>query len=71
MTCLSKMLNPATGHEEMTPILSVGFVRSAFEDLGLAGLPPQAMRERSADDRLRNPSQLHRSPATIGIAERL
>ena len=71
MTCLSKMLNPATGHQEMTPILSVGFVRSTFEDLSLADLPPQAMRERAADDRLRNPRQLHRSPATIEIVERL
>ena len=56
MTCLSEMLSPATGHQEMTPILSVGFVRCTFEDLSLADLPPQAMRERSADDRLRNPS---------------
>ena len=35
------------------------------------GLTPQAIRERSAGDRLRTPDQLHRSPATIAIAKRL
>ena len=35
------------------------------------GLTPQAMRDRSAGDRLRNPGQLRRSPASIGIAEKL
>ena len=35
------------------------------------GLTPQAMRERSAGDRLRTPDQLRRSPATSAIAETL
>ena len=35
------------------------------------GLTPQAMRERPAGDRLRNPDQLRRSPATIRTAERI
>lgn len=34
-----------------------------------AGLTPEAMRIRSAGDRLRNPDQLRRSPATISSAE--
>jgi putative transposase len=35
------------------------------------GLTPQAALIRSADDRLRNPDQLRRSPATIAAAEPL
>lgn len=40
VTCLSEMLNPKTGHQEMTPILSVQFVRSTFARLNLTNLDP-------------------------------
>ena len=40
VTCLTKMLNPKTGHQELTPILSVQFVRSTFARLNLAHLDP-------------------------------
>lgn len=40
VTCLTTMLNPQTGHQEMTPILSVQFVRSTFAGLNLAKLDP-------------------------------
>jgi putative transposase len=35
------------------------------------GLTPEAVHRRSAGDRLRNPDQLRRSPATIEPAEAL
>lgn len=35
------------------------------------GLTPKAVARRSASDRLPNPDQLRRSPATIGTAEAL
>ena len=35
------------------------------------GLTPEAAHTRSAGDRLRNPDQLRRSPATIEAPERL
>lgn len=40
VTCLSKMLNSSTGHQEMTPILSVQFVRETFSELRLDGIDP-------------------------------
>jgi len=40
VTCLTQMLNPQTGHQEMTPILSVQFVRQTFKSLNLASLDP-------------------------------
>jgi len=40
VTCESEMLNSATGHKEPTPILSVQFVRSTFEQLNLKHIDP-------------------------------
>lgn len=40
VTCMANMLNPQTGHKELTPILSVQFVRSTFFGLNLAGIDP-------------------------------
>lgn len=40
VTCETEMLNSKTGHKEMTPILSVKFVRSTFEQLNLANIDP-------------------------------
>lgn len=40
VTCQCEMLNPKTGHKEVTPILSVKFVRQTFSGLNLAGLDP-------------------------------
>jgi hypothetical protein len=34
------MLNPKTGHQELTPILSVQFVRDSFARLNLANIDP-------------------------------
>jgi hypothetical protein len=40
VTCLARMLDASTGHQEMTPILSVQFVRRTFVRLNLAHLDP-------------------------------
>lgn len=40
VTCMSHMLNSATGHQEMTPILSVQFVRESFSRLRLDDIDP-------------------------------
>lgn len=45
VTCTANMLNPQTGHQEWTPILSVQFVRDTFMRLNLTGIDPSdAMR---------------------------
>lgn len=45
VTCLTRMLNPQTGHQELTPILSVQFVRPTFAELNLAKIDPsESMR---------------------------
>jgi len=45
VTCLSEMLNPQSGHQEMTPVLSVQFVRETFKGLRLDTIDPSdAMR---------------------------
>lgn len=40
VTCVVRMLNPKTGHQELTPILSVQFVRDTFLNLNLANIDP-------------------------------
>lgn len=40
VTCVSRLLNSQTGHQELTPILSVHFVRSTFSRLNLENLDP-------------------------------
>ena len=40
VTCLRQMLNTQTGHQELTPILSVQFVRPTFASLNLTNLDP-------------------------------
>ena len=40
ITCMSMMLNSSTGHQELTPILSVQAVRSTFLNLNLEHLDP-------------------------------
>lgn len=40
VTCFSEMLNTATGYDEKTPILSVHFVRTKFEQLRLRAIDP-------------------------------
>ena len=40
VTCVAKMLNPETGHQEQTPILSVQFVRDTFASLKLQLVDP-------------------------------
>lgn len=40
VTCLARMLNPQTGQQELTPILSVQFVRPTFASLNLTDLDP-------------------------------
>ncbi len=40
VTCLSRMLNPQTGHQEKTPILSVQFVRESYLHLNLDNVDP-------------------------------
>lgn len=40
VTCNTKMLNPSTGHQEITPILSVHFVRDTFQWLDLSNIDP-------------------------------
>lgn len=45
VTCIANMLNPQTGYQEWTPILSVQFVRDGFMRLNLFGIDPSdAMR---------------------------
>ena len=45
VTCKSLMLNSKTGHQELTPILSVQFVRPTFEKLNLRNLDPSDSME--------------------------
>lgn len=40
VTCSVRMLNPQTGHQELTPILSVQFVRNTFMRLNLSQIDP-------------------------------
>jgi len=40
VTCLTRMLNSKTGHQEMSPILSVQFVRDTFFRLNLDSVDP-------------------------------
>ncbi len=40
VTCLTRMLNARTGHQELSPILSVQFVRETMHRLNLARLDP-------------------------------
>ncbi len=40
VTCMATMLNTNTGHQELTPILSVQFVRETFRALNLANIDP-------------------------------
>lgn len=40
VTCESEMLNSSTGHQEVTPILSVQFVRRTFQQLNLKSIDP-------------------------------
>ncbi|MGD1876646.1 MAG: hypothetical protein ACFB13_04000 [Kiloniellaceae bacterium] len=40
VTCLARMLNSKTGHQELMPILSAQFVRSTFARLSLENLDP-------------------------------
>lgn len=40
ITCSTLMLNSATGHQEITPIVSVRFVRETFNRLNLRGIDP-------------------------------
>ena len=40
VTCLTRMLNPKTGHQELTPILSVQFARDTFLRLNLVDVDP-------------------------------
>ncbi len=40
VTCATSMLNSSTGHKEVSPILSVHFVRSSFEQLNLKHIDP-------------------------------
>lgn len=40
VTCKTTMLNSKTGHQELTPILSVQFVRNTFMRLNLASIDP-------------------------------
>ena len=40
VTCMSMMLNTQTGHQELSPILSVQFVRSTMEQIDLTAVDP-------------------------------
>ncbi|GAB5470461.1 MAG: hypothetical protein Kilf2KO_34910 [Rhodospirillales bacterium] len=40
VTCLTEMLDTKTGHQKLTPILSVQFVRQTFENLNLSHIDP-------------------------------
>lgn len=40
VTCMAKMLNTQTGHQELTPILSIQFVRETMTCLNLSNLDP-------------------------------
>lgn len=40
VTCVTSMLNSQTGHQELTPILSVQFLKPTFSKLNLLGIDP-------------------------------
>lgn len=40
VTCMSMMLNTQTGHQELSPILSVQFVRNTMEQIDLTAVDP-------------------------------
>lgn len=40
VTCMTEMINTATGHQEPTPILSVQFVRQTYKNLNLSNIDP-------------------------------
>jgi len=60
VTCLSEMLNPQTGHKEMTPVLSVQFVRETFKGLRLDTIDPS--------DSMRNFNHAMNFKKTKGLA---